>query len=276
MTGDDETGLLAQHTDARAAIFPGSRQVQLLPWSTSAHSGRRNGDERTPYDSYFYVTVDHTDFDPEWPISVDWPTVIRGLRGSFGVGNRRFAELCDVEPATVALWETGRAVPFNGDALRLLTLLRPHVRSPVQAGQALNVAAAVVLPHLTMPTAEYAGRALVAPLRAGGHDHRDLGVNLLDALVTARILVPLGVEHGELGDTYVPFLARGREDVVLPAWAPSLIDDLFSASEADRRLVLDLAHRICRRASGDNAEPPPGEPGGGFSVRHQGLEPRTR
>jgi len=245
MTVHEESDLLAEHTGTRCAVFPGSRQVQLLPWSTSATSRPRTGHGQALFDSYFYVTVDHSDFDPEWPIATDWSTVMRGLRGAFGLRRSEFAALCDVDRTTVDLWETGRAVPFEGDALRLLTLVRPHLRTPVQAGQVLNVAAAVVLPHLTMPTAEYAGRALVAPLRGDGHDHTDLGGNLLDALSTARIVVPQNLAESEVDDTYLPFLARGRDDTVLPAWAPGLIDDLFSASAEDRQLVIDLAARIC-------------------------------
>lgn len=250
MVRSEESELIAEHARARAAMFPGSHQVQGMPWSTAVHATAERVDRLSlPPDgleSYFYTTVYHSDFDPEWPISTDWPAVIRGLRGALGATQARFAEMCDIGRATVERWETGRMVPFGGNALKLLTLVSRHLITPVQAGQALNLAAAVVLPHLTRPTAEYAGLDLIAFLKSGKHDHTYLGPGLLSALVQARILLRVDIESDELEDTYFPLAARLRDDSALPEWAPRLIDDLLGVSDTDRKLVLDLATRLTR------------------------------
>jgi transcriptional regulator with XRE-family HTH domain len=250
MVVSEESTLMAQHTRARGATFPGSGQVQSMHWSVAVHADgaaqREYESHPQTYDAYFYTTVYHSDFDPEWPVSTDWSAVVRGLRGSFDASQAAFAEMCQLGRATIERWERGQMVPFRGDPLKLLTIVRPHLVTPVQAGQALNLAAAVVLPHLRKPTAEYAGRDLVAFLAAGKHDHRYLGPGLLKALVTARILIPLQVEDDELDDTYFPLAARLRDDSTLPSWAPGLIDDVMSVDESDREMLLGLARRIAR------------------------------
>lgn len=221
-----------------------------MPWASAITCVADRKDypasESGNYDGYFYTTVLHSDFDPEWPITTDWPSVVRGLRGSFGLSQAAFATMCGIGRATVERWEAGRMVPFGGDTLTLLTQVGPRLESAIQAGQALNLAAAVVLPHLTRPTAEYQGRDLVAFLNDGKHDHRYLGRGLLNALVASRILVPLHFEDDELDDSYFPLAARLRDPVGLPEWAPGLIDDLLAARESDRALVLELAARLGR------------------------------
>ncbi|UUW88652.1 helix-turn-helix domain-containing protein [Pimelobacter simplex] len=158
----------------------------------------------------------------------------------------RFAEAFGLGRATVERWEAGKAVPFKGDALQLLTLIRSHLNTPIQAGQALNLAAAVVMPRLTKPTAEYVGRELLAVLALGKHDHAYLGPGLLDALVTARVLVPLQYADEPMDDTYRPLAARLRDQRSLPDWAGHLIDDLLTMAPGDRQLVTDLVDRLSR------------------------------
>jgi transcriptional regulator with XRE-family HTH domain len=250
--------LIAMHTRARAATFPGSRQAQARPWSIASLLSSRFDHERAThpeaytadpgtYDAFFYTTVYHSDFDPEWPITTDWPTVIRGLRGSFNVSQHDFAHMCKVGKASVERWETGRTIPLRGDALQLLSLIRPVLQTPLQAGQALNLAAAAVLPHLTKPTAEYMGTDLLKLLRSGKNDHSYLGAALISALVNARILVPLNFDDDALNDTYFPLAARRRVDHQSPDWASGLIDGMSALGSADRDLVLALVRRLAPR-----------------------------
>jgi transcriptional regulator with XRE-family HTH domain len=257
MVRTQESDLMAEFTKVGAAAFPGSRQAQERPWSVASHSSFRDDGERTAHqatfaadpgtiDSYYFTTVYHSDFDPEWPIATDWQAVIRGLRGSFHMSQARFAETFGLGRATVERWETGRAVPFGGDALQLLTLIRSHLVTPIQAGQALNLAAAVVMPRLTKPTAEYVGRELLAVLTVGKHDHAYLGPGLLDALVTARVLIPLHYADEPMDDTYFPLAARLQSQKPLPGWAPQLIEDLLTMAPKDRELVTDLVARLAR------------------------------
>lgn len=257
MVRTQEGDLIAEFTRVGAAAFPGSRQAQERPWSVASHRSFRDDHERNlrpatfaadpgTIDSYFFTTVYHSDFDPEWPIATDWPAVLRGLRGSFHMSQARFAEAFGLGRATVERWEAGKAVPFKGDALQLLTLIRSHLNTPIQAGQALNLAAAVVMPRLTKPTAEYVGRELLAVLALGKHDHAYLGPGLLDALVTARVLVPLQYADEPMDDTYRPLAARLRDQRSLPDWAGHLIDDLLTMAPGDRQLVTDLVDRLSR------------------------------
>jgi hypothetical protein len=141
-------------------------------------------------------------------------------------------------------WETKRAMPFRGNAIQLLTLVRDHLETPVQAGQALNLAAAAVLPHITRPTAQYLGQDITSWLKTGKHDHSDLGRAVLQALVHARILVPIDSNGDELEDTYFPLAGRLRQPTEQPDWAHGLLCDLQHVSAGDRQLVIDLAHRF--------------------------------
>lgn len=230
-----------------ATAFPGSSQVQGLSWSVATHMAHDVGPQgpwREPFGSFFYVATYHTNFDPDWPIVTDWPAVVRGLRGSLHVSQLDFADLCGLGRATVERWEAKRAVPFGGNALQLLTLVRDQLKTPVQAGQALNLAAAAVLPHITRPTAQYLGEEITSWLRLGKHDHSDLGRPLLQALVSARILVPIDPGDDELEDLYLPLPGRLRPPTEQPDWATGLIADLQRVSTSDRQLVVDLAHRL--------------------------------
>lgn len=257
MVRNQQGDLIAEFTRCSAAAFPGSRQAQERPWSVASHSAFRDDQERKTHpatfaadpgtiDSYFFTTVYHSDFDPEWPIATDWPAVLRGLRGSFHMSQVDFAWNLGIGRATVERWESGKAVPFKGDALQLLTLIRPHMATPVQAGQALNIAAAAVVPRLTKPTAEYTGRDLLAPLKGDKHDHAYLGPGLLGALVTARVLVPLQYADEPLNDTYFPLAARLQNPGVLPDWASRLIESVSAMNPEDRELVTDLVARLKR------------------------------
>jgi transcriptional regulator with XRE-family HTH domain len=257
MVRTQEGDLIAEFTRCGAAAFPGSRQAQERPWSVATHSAFRDDHERNEHpatfaadpgtiDSYFLTTVYHSDFDPEWPIATDWPAVLRGLRGSMHMSQVSFAETFGLGRATVERWEAGKSVPFKGDARQLLTLVRSHLATPIQAGQALNIAAAIVLPRLTKPTAEYVGRELLASLTVGKHDHAYLGPGLLDALVTARVLVPLHYADEPMDDTYFPLAARLRDSTNLPDWASPLIEDLLALTREDRELVTALVGRLGR------------------------------
>lgn len=231
-----------------ASPFPGSIQVQGRRWTVMSHlandaaKGARWDD---PFGSFYFTTIHHTDFDPDWPILTDWRAVVRGLRGTLHLSQQGFADLCGLGRATVERWETNRAVPFGGNALQLLTIVRPSLTTPVQAGQALNLAAAAVLPHLTRPTARYLGQEIASWLRRDKHDHRDLTHALLEALVTARILVPVGLDDDELEKRlYLPLPGQLRRPVDQPSWADGLVSDLQEATDDDRQLVIDLAHRF--------------------------------
>lgn len=247
-----ESELMADFVRSHAAAFPGSSQAQERPWSTAIQLfNGRDGTHGRPgdrYDSYFFTTVNHSDFDPDWPIATDWPAVIRGLRGSLRLTQADFAHACDLGRATVERWESGRTTPFAGNALELLTLVRRRLETPVQAGQALNLAASVVLPHITRPTAEYSGSQIAGLLKTGKHDHTDLGPALLAALTSARILVATEPGGDELEDTYFPLAARLRGLAPLPEWAQGLIENLQHVSESDRALVIGMAQRFARGA----------------------------
>lgn len=244
-----ESALMREHAMARAAMFPATEQIEDMRWSSAVHmTGDRGSDhaQAGQFESFFVTVVLFTDFDPEWPISTHWPYAIRGLRGSMGKSQAEFAVLCGLGKATVERWEAARTVPFRGDALQLLTLVRPHLDSPIQAGQALNLAAAAVLPRITRPTAEYTGTSIAGMLVSGKHDHTDLARPLLQALVDSRILVPIEPGGDELADTYFPLAGRLHHNSDLPSWAHQLVDDLLAASQPDRKLVLALAKRIAR------------------------------
>ncbi|TQJ51839.1 hypothetical protein FBY26_3577 [Phycicoccus sp. SLBN-51] len=230
-----------------------------MPWSVASQLSARFDHERVTHPEafacdpqtfvgFFYTTVYHSDFDPDWPISTDWAAVMRGLRGSFGASQAEFAQSCEIGRATVERWEAAKTIPFRGDALQILSLIRPMLRTDLQAGQALNLAAAAVLPNLTRPTAEYSGADLAGFLRSGKHDHTYLAVGLLNALVSARILVPIHFADDALDDTYFPLAARLQKDSSLPGWASELIDNMRALRADDRRLVLSLAKRLATEA----------------------------
>jgi transcriptional regulator with XRE-family HTH domain len=197
--------------------------------------------------SFFYTTVRHTEFAPEWPITPDWAAVVRGLRGSLHLSQAQFATVCGLGRATVERWESRRTVPFRGDALQLLTLVKPHLDNPVQAGQALNAAAAVVLPKLTRPTARYTGRQLVALLKRANHDHTDLGRGLIGALLEAQILVAIEADGDELENTYLLLAGQVRADMAQPPWLVEMINDVQQLPNADRQLVASIARRLAGR-----------------------------
>jgi hypothetical protein len=118
----------------------------------------------------------------------------------------------------------------------------------VQAGQLLNLAAAGVLPRLTRPTAEYSGIEIASWLRSGNDDHTDLADPLLQALVAARIIIPIAASgNGALGDTYFPLAGRFRDPAPLPGWAGALITDVESLTQQDRGLVQTLARRLAAK-----------------------------
>jgi transcriptional regulator with XRE-family HTH domain len=240
--------LSQEHAAVRAAMFPATADIESMRSARTIHlSGRGpGGSSASRFESFFITVVLFTDFDPVWPIKTNWPYAIRGLRGSMRKSQIEFAELCGLGKATVERWEAGKTLPFRGDALQLLTLVRPHLHDPVQAGQTLNLAAAAVLPHITRPTAEYTGAHIVRLLSSGKHDHTDLARPLITALVDSRILVPIDPGGDELADTYFPLAGRLHQHNDLPPWAHQLIDDLAAASDSDRAFVLDLAKRLSR------------------------------
>lgn len=201
---------------------------------------------RQPFRSFYLSTVYHTEFDPDWPISTDWPAVVRGLRGSLHRSQAEFASLLHLGRATVERWETGRTQPYRGDAIEVLNIIRPKLETPVQAGQALNLAASAVLPHLTRPTAQYRGRNLTAHLRSPKGDHSDLARPLLRALVTARILVTIDPENDELDDLYFPLAGRAHlaASPDAPTWSQAHLDHLHRMTSEDRQLVLEIAERL--------------------------------
>lgn len=244
---DEISSNVTEHVRAGCSAFPGSKQAQSMPWShaTELFNGR-DGRPADRFESYFYLSVNHSDFDPDWPISTDWPAVVRGVRGALGRTQAEFAGLLGLGRATVERWEAGTTKPFRGNGLELLTLLRPHLRTPVQAGQALNVAAAVVLPHITQPTAEYSGQSIANLLNQGAHNHADMGPALLNALSTSHILVAIDPTGNELEDRFFPLAARFRPTGDLPRWASDLIDNIIRLDDRDRRLVTDLVGRLDR------------------------------
>ncbi|KAA1397783.1 helix-turn-helix domain-containing protein [Aeromicrobium ginsengisoli] len=248
MVSTDFDELAAEFSRAACATFPGSPQAQQAPWSVLSHVANHEASLSPDPDegSFFFAAIYHTDFDPEWPIPTDWPAVVRGLRGSMGVSQAEFAEVCRLGRATVERWESGRSVPFRGDALTLLTLVRPNLKSPIQRGQALNLAAAAVLPQLARPTAEYLGTHVAGLLRSREHDHSDLGPGLLSALVESRILVTLDPSGNELEDSYIPLAYHRQASSDVPEWAPGLIRDVESLSSNDRRTVISLVKRLAQ------------------------------
>lgn len=245
---DETSRYVSEHARSHCALFPGSKQVQTLPWSqASLVLNRRDGSSGLPsdkYDGYFYLSVNHSDLDPEWPISTDWPAVVRGLRGSLNKTQAEFAELLQLGRATVERWEAGTAKPFRGNGLELLTLLRPHLENELQAGQVLNVAASVVLPHITQPTAEYSGQYLARLLNDGKHHHDDLAPAMLAALSTSRILVAIESTGDELEDTYFPLAARLHPAGELPRWAADLVDRIMRLDRQDQGLITNLVQRL--------------------------------
>lgn len=244
MTTDD---LIAEYTRVGGVAFPGSKQAQEGRPSLSIHQvneGPVPTDWTAPFGSFFYRVRYHTDFDPEWPISIDWPAVIKGVRNSLHVSQAAFAQMCQIGRATVERWEKGTMLPFKGNAHQLLDLVRGHIVTPVQAGQVLNIAAAAVLPRLTRPTAEYKGREIANWLRSDRSDHSDLAYGLLGALTHARILIAIEGEDETLEDTYFPLAGRLHQPTEQPEWVARLLRDLGGLSPGDRRLVLAMTRRL--------------------------------
>ncbi len=234
-----------------AARFPGSSQVQTQTgWTSTAFltASFPEGKGENPSDGLVYFkTAHHTEFAPEWPVATDWPLVIRSLRSSLGMTQASFAAAAEIGTATVERWETGRSVPFGGDALQLLSLAAPLVDEPVQRGQLLNVAAAAVLPRITRPTATYKGTEIVNWLRSGKHDHRSLGDALLHTLREARILVPVEETGNELvDDEYFPLAGNLRGAAEEPAWLPEFIRLGSRLETSDRQVIVHLMRRLGR------------------------------
>jgi len=244
----DVSELTQEHAALRAAMFPATADIESMRWASAIHlSGRGpGGSPAGQFESFFITVVLFTEFDPVWPIKTNWPYAIRGLRGSMRKSQIEFAEMCGLGKATVERWEVGKTLPFRGNALQLLTLVRPHLHDPIQAGQTLNLAAAAVLPNITRPTAEYTGASIASLLASGKDDHRDLARPLITALVDSRILVPIDPSEDQLAATYFPLAGRLHQHSDVPSWAHQLIVDLATACASDRSFVLDLARRLSR------------------------------
>lgn len=242
--------LTAQHERLGLARFPGSRQAQELDFTSSMQSmnldeGHQSRDD--PFVMFFFTSIAHTTFDPEWPIEPNWPAMVRGVRSSLGLSQAAFAERCGFGRASVERWETGQSAPLHGNALQLLSAIRPHLSGPLQAGQALNFAAAAVLPQLAQPTARYTGAQIKQMLRAGADDHTDLALNLLAALVDSHILVVVETGRDELDSLYIPLAGRLASEAHTPGWLPELREHAEVMTAKDRGLLLSLARRLARR-----------------------------
>jgi DNA-binding XRE family transcriptional regulator len=243
---DDSSVQVREYARLSPATFPGSTQVAAMRPTSIGHAtneDRRQGVKTSLPDSFVYATVPHTEFDPDWPIKPDWPYIVRGLRRALEASQVAFADLCSVSRPTVERWEAGSKVPHRGDALQLLKSVKRHLRTPIQAGQALNLAAAVVLPRLTRPTARYTGRQLVGMLKNQTGDHTDLGRSLLTALLSANILLAIDPSGDDLEDTFVLLAGQASVEVDQPPWLAELAQILRNASDSDRQLVLAIARR---------------------------------
>jgi DNA-binding XRE family transcriptional regulator len=244
--------LQAVFATANGVTFPGSAEASQpnLAGSYTTWVNREQGspplDLDAPLALIFARFVDHTDFEPTWPIRVDFQLVLRGLRRSLSMSQVAFAEACEVATATVERWEAGTTIPFKGDAIELLGRVRPHVTTPVQAGQLLNVAAAAVCWRLSQPTARYAGSEIATWLDGDSGSHSDLAEPLLEALIHSNILIPVdSAGHLRVDDDYFP-LAGSLQAKPAPAWHRELIQAARDLTDSDRQMVLTLIHRLSR------------------------------
>ncbi len=94
-------------------------------------------------------------------------------------------------------------------------------------------------------------------LRSDTHDHTDLADGLLQALVDARIIIPIDpAGNGLVQDTYFPLAGRFRDSAPLPSWAGPLLADVGALTLRDRAMIEDLARRLAAK---------PGSSAGGSS-----------
>ena len=199
-----------------------------------------------PLDRFEITTPLHSSFDAEWPIPVDIPLALRGFRHALGLSQAKFADRIAQSRVNIERWETGKARPFRGHTLSLLSLLRPLAQGPLAAGQLLNFAAAVVCPWLTRPAATYRGYEIARLLTDGHLDHADLAPALLDALVSSEVLVPLDDPNEDLNIRYVPLVGVRLLDREIEPWEHELLAVARQLDPSDRNLWLALGRRLKR------------------------------
>jgi transcriptional regulator with XRE-family HTH domain len=189
-------------------------------------------------------TWQHSQLHLEWPIKPHLPTVLRGLRRSVGLSQAGFANALHVARVTVERWEAGTVRPFRGDLHTLLALVKPLARDQRSRGQLLGLAAAVVCPTLTRPTAIYTARQLASPLRSAWHDHRDLAPALVYALTCAEVIVALDEADESSDAQYLPVVGAGAVDRHSAPWEHRVVGVAARLSDRDRDLWVELGARL--------------------------------
>jgi len=195
-----------------------------------------------------FCVVDHTSFAADWPIRPDLGAVVAGFRRAAAMTQAAFAEAINVSRVSVERWEGGKAKPFRGDALSLLSALRPLAKCPLTGGQLLNAAAAVVCPQLRRPTATYTGAYIQNLLDQSRQRHGDLAPNLIAALIESKILAPVDDRNeNDLDAEYIALAGVVAADRTSDAAFADVIRVARTLSPSDRQLWLDLGDRLSAR-----------------------------
>jgi transcriptional regulator with XRE-family HTH domain len=199
-------------------------------------------------DRYDLCVVRHGSFASEWPVTVHIPDAIAGVRHSLGLSQAKFASALDTTRLNIERWESGKARPFRGKVLPLVTMVRPLVDSPTTAGQVFNLLAAAVLPKITRPAGTYSRIQIQQMLLDPSGDHRDLADKLLELLIDSEILIPVDFDDYSENAEFVPRVGIRALDRQQQPWAIDLIASVSHLSEKDRTLVTSLASRLARSA----------------------------
>jgi transcriptional regulator with XRE-family HTH domain len=237
-----------KHTRTGAALFPAYGTV--TPQAACSGVEFVNPFRDTPtsstgqLDTFTIVVLRHSSFDAEWPIQINVPLALKGFRHTLGLSQVKFAKALGVGRLNIERWETGKNRPFGGHVLSLLTLLRPLVDCPLAAGQLLNLAAAVVCPHLTRPAAIYTQREIEIPLAEKRGEHLDLAPALVEALVHSEILVPVDPSEEGPEARYIPLVGIGAIDRKIEPWEPELRVIAHQLKPDDRKLWLTVGKRL--------------------------------
>lgn len=236
-----------EYLPSGTVLFPAYR---LLPEHTRYVTVRfqNPSDVDGPLAWFWISTPLHSSFAAEWPISVDVPLALRGFRCALGLSQVKFADAVGLGRLNVERWETGKSRPFRGHTLSLLDILRHLVDGPLSAGQLLNLAAAVVCPCLTRPTAIYSAREIAAPLAEKRIDHTDLAPALLEALVSSEVLVPLDPSDDSLDARYIPLVGVSTLNRETEPWESQLHAIAQRLDPKDRSLWLALGERLGRHS----------------------------
>ena len=247
VTGRDDFGFEA----SGCAAFPAHEDVLGPPTShyiylNPADWGKADKGGAGPFGTFEIWTHSHSEYDLEWPIAVSVPTALRGFRRSLGLSQKKLADALDVGRLNIERWETGVSRPYRGHTLTLMTLVKRLVVHPRSAGQFLNLAAAVVCPQMTRPTASYTTAQIRAMLRSGTDDHRYIAPALLHAFTQSEILVAVDPDDTPSNAKYISLVGARVADRRSAPWEHRVLAVAERLGHADRDLWLTIGDRLGR------------------------------